>query len=152
MQPSILIFSSLFIFSLCLNSQYYQACSSDVENISIFSPSECRSYSSQGSYCCLLSYENKKEEYYFYVYVPVSSVKNNLTNVNNLNNSNNQLRNLFEPKKLCYGLSKDGYDNIGKVIDELKEESGVESLNIDCGNNRIIYNLYNMILILFIIF
>lgn len=148
MQTSILIFSSLFIFSLCLNQQYYKSCLSDVNNNDILSPSGCRKYDSQESYCCLLSYTNEKKEYDFFI-IPPTTYKNNITN---MNNTKNQLRYLSESQKLCYGLSQEGYDKINKVIEELKKESGVDELYIDCGNKHIKYYLYNIIILLFIIF
>ena len=68
------------------------------------------------------------------------------------NETKSNLRLLQEPQRYCYGLTKEGFDNIEDVIDELQDESGIDNLEIDCGYKRFKYNLMNFIIILMIIF
>ena len=80
--------------------------------------------------------------YYYYSY----KKKENETK------TKSKIRLLQEPQRYCYGLTKEGFDNIEDVIDELQDESGIDNLEIDCGYKRFKYNLMNFIIILMIIF
>jgi hypothetical protein len=65
-------------------------------------------------------------------------------------NKKDKLRSLGEPKGYCYGLSKEGYDNIKDVIKELKKETGIEELYIDCGAKRLKYYILNIFIIIIV--
>ncbi len=142
-----LLLLGLFYYTLSLNDNYYQKCLSGIDNIDIISVSECRKYDPDGGYCCYLHYENKKKA--VDIYVPPTydyKKKENKTSTN--------FRKLGEPLNYCYGLSKNGYDNINNVIDELKKESGVEELSINCNQIRLknsLLNIFGLLLILIII-
>ena len=139
----LLLLALLFYYSLSLNNNYYQECLSGTENIDIISVSKCRKYDANGGYCCYLSYENKKKQVDVYFPTYFQKKKENKTSI--------IPRILAESINLCYGLSKNGYDKIDDVIKELKEETGVAKLDIDCGQNRLKNRLLNIIGLLLIL-
>lgn len=126
----LLFLALLLCYALSLNQNYYQRCLSGIENIDIISVSQCRKYDDNGGYCCYLQYENEKIQNYIYFpsYYNYKKIGNKTSTT---------LRMLGEKNKICYGISKNGYDNINDVIKELKEETGVENLDIDCGQHRL---------------
>jgi hypothetical protein len=139
----ILIFLAIIIYSLCLTKNYYQECLSESENTIYPSTTECRLHDPEGGYCCYLHYEFSQNGYYYtYTYYYYYKKKENGTNI----------RSLQEPTKYCYGISKEGFDKIGDVIDELSDETGINNLKIDCGEQRLKYDLLNILILLFIFF
>lgn len=130
------ILLTVLIYCLCLTNKYYQKCTSTI----FFNPTsvnQCKEFSENGAYCCYLHYENPKIQEY--IYMPTYYEKKNKT------------RSLGEPKGYCYGLSKEGYDNIKTVIGELKDETGIEELYIDCRAKSPKYYLLNIFIIILIV-
>ena len=78
-----------------------------------------------------------------YIFLPISKKKENKISIIPLI--------LAESINLCYGLSKNGYDKIDDVIQELKEETEVAKLDINCGQNRLKNGLLNYIGLLLIL-
>ena len=137
----------LFYYSLCLTTNYYQECLPGTENIDIISVSECRKYDTYEGFCCYLQYENKKNSYN--VYIPNFNDYNYNYNYKTKENKTfKNRRKLVAPLKLCYGLSKDGYEKINDVIEELIKETGVEKLSINCRQNILKISLLNFIFLL----
>ena len=58
-----------------------------------------------------------------------------------------EMRQLSERENLCFGLSAEGYYNIDKVLDELKKETGIKEIKLNCFSRTL-----NISIILFIIF
>lgn len=139
----LIIFLICFIYILSLTSNYYKKCSSGVEYIDIVSVSSCRQYDNDGGYCCYLTYDNPKEKYDIPIYLPPY--------YRNKNENKTKLRTLQEPKYYCYGISKSGYDNIDDVIDELKDETGIPEMKIDCDGYGLKNSLLNLFYLLFIV-
>ena len=148
----LIAFINLNIF--CLTPNYHQERSDDLILVyyedRILSTEECRKHDSEGGYCCYLHYKIEDGNYHsdgyntYYYYYYYYKKKENETKSN--------LRLLQEPQRYCYGLTKEGFDNIEDVIDELQDESGIDKLEIDCGNKRFEYNLMNLIILLMIFF
>ena len=132
-----------FLYSYCLTNSFYKKCLSGIENINAISVSECRKYDPEGGYCCYVTYENPKKEADIFIYFPplYYSTKK----------ENQKKRSLQEPKQYCYGLSKEGYDNIDDVIDEISDEGGFTKLDIDCRKRWLKLNLINILVLLSII-
>ena len=130
----IFILLTVLIYSLCLTNNYYQKCSSDA-TFAPTSSNQCRQYDANGAYCCYLHYENPKDQHL--VIMPT------------FYNKKDKLRALGEPKSYCHGLSKEGYDNIKDVIKELKDETGIQELYIDCRAKRLNYYLLTILIIIF---
>ena len=119
----------LLVFSNCKTDVYYTKCKDGAPNGNNFATaSECKEYSTDNSHCCLLYYDVKDQNVQFSIF-----------------------RNLNERVNVCYGLTKDGYYNIDKVIKELKDESGVDNLQINCFSSNIKF-IYGFIVLLFLIF
>ena len=142
---------TLFISSLPLTKKYYMDCLPEADNIKFPNVTNCRSNDPEGGYCCYLHYRNPEKDssssyyttyYYYYVYY---KLKENKT----------KLRTLFEPLSYCFGISQEGYNDIGDVIDEISDESGIDDMDIDCGikglkNNFIVLtNVFLLFIILF---
>ena len=130
----IFIFLNVLIYSLCLTNNYYKECSGNV-TFSPASATQCRKFDTNGAFCCYLHYEIPKIQNV--IHIPTFYFKKNKT------------RALGEPKSYCYGITKEGFDNIKKVIDELKDESGMEQLYIDCGAKRLKNYLLSILFIIF---
>ena len=152
----LLILSIALANIISLTPNYYQECSDELILVDsekgILSTEECRKHDSEGGYCCYLHYKIEDGSYYsdgyttYYYYYYYYKKKENETK------TKSRIRLLQEPQRYCYGLTKEGFDNIEDVIDELQDESGIDNLEIDCGYKRFKYNLMNFIIILMIIF
>ena len=149
----LLILSIALANIISLTPNYYQECSDELILVDsekgILSTEECRKHDSEGGYCCYLHYKIEDGNYcsdgcntYYYYYS--YKKKENETKSN--------LRLLQEPQRYCYGLTKEGFDNIEDVIDELQDESGIDKLEIDCGNKQFKYNLMILIILLMFFF
>ena len=135
----ILIFLASLIYGLCLTKNYYKNCLAGTSYIDILSVNECRAYDPEGGYCCFLDYDNDKVN----IPVPVFlfyKKKENETNI----------RSLQEPQSYCYGISYEGYDNINDVIEELIEETGINQIRIDCGNQGLKFEVLKGVILLLI--
>jgi len=122
----ILILLASFIYALCLTKSYYKKCLAGTDYIDLLSANECREYDPEGGYCCFLNYDNDKIPVFLFF-----KKKENRTNT----------RSLQEPQRYCYGISFEGYDNINDVIEELKEETGINQIRVDCGKQGLKYEL-----------
>ena len=149
----LLILSIALANIISLTPNYYQECSDELILVDsekgILSTEECRKHDSEGGYCCYLHYIIEDGNYYSdgyntYYYYYYYKKKENETKSN--------LRLLQEPQRYCYGLTKEGFDNIEDVIDELQDESGIDKLEIDCGNKQFKYNLMILIILLMFFF
>ena len=129
----IFILLNVLISSFCLTSKYYEECTGNT-TFAPASANQCRQYDANGAFCCYLNYEILKTQNV--VVLPTFFFKKD------------KPRSLSEPKSYCFGITKEGFDNIKKVIDELKEESGMEKINIDCGTKRLKYYLLNILIII----
>ena len=136
----LLILSIALANIISLTPNYYQECSDELILVDsekgILSTEECRKHHPEGGYCCYLHYKIEDGNYcsdgcntYYYYY----SYKKKE------NETKSKLRLLQEPQRYCYGLTKEGFDNIEDVIDELQDESGIDNLEIDCGYKRFKY-------------
>lgn len=146
----LLIFITIFLYSSCLTKKYYKNCLDEVESVSFPSVDECAKFSSNDSFCCYLyseKYESSSQThtytvgyytytYYYYYY----DKKDNET----------KKRSLYDTQRFCYGISQKGFENIGDVIDELSEETGMENLRIDCGDKSLNYGLLKEFILLLI--
>ena len=101
----------VLIFSNCKTASYYTNCTEGAPSGNkLVLASECGKYnSSDDSYWCLLYYDLKDQNVQFSLF-----------------------RNLNERVNLCFGITKDGYYNIEKVKKELRSESGIDTLEINC--------------------
>ena len=122
----------LFLFlifitnALSLTNRYYTKCNYGAPSSGLITASDCREYSADNSYCCLLYYvSNPDVELNFYFKKSDSSKKEK------------KARRLSERTNLCFGLSKDGYYEIEDVIDELEDESGIDDININCSSRTL---------------
>ena len=150
----LLILSIALANIISLTPNYYQECSDELILVDsekgILSTEECRKHDSEGGYCCYLHYKIEDGNYYsdgyntYYYYYYYYKKKENETK--------SKLRLLQEPQRYCYGLTKEGFDNIEDVIDELQDESGIDKLEIDCGNKQFKYNLMILIILLMFFF
>ena len=127
------ILLTVIIYSICLTGKFYEKCSANI-TFNPTSANHCKEYSANGAYCCYLHYENPKVRQD--IYMPTYY------------NKKDKLRSLGEPKGYCYGLSKEGYDEIKNVIKELKKETGIDELYIDCRAKRLKYYLLNILIII----
>ena len=92
--------------------------------------SDCTNFSYNNSYCCLFFYDNKDESFSY---------------------SLSLFRNLNERVNFCFGISKDGYYHIDKVIKELKKDSGIETLKLNCSKEYLKFFLFYIIFIVILI-
>ena len=127
------ILLTVLIYSICLTGNYYEKCSSNI-SFNPTSANQCKEYSANGAYCCYLHYENPK-------------VRQDII-MPTYYNKKDKLCSLGEPKGYCYGISKEGYDKIKDVIKELKKETGIDELYIDCRAKRLKYYLLNILIII----
>ena len=152
----LLILSIALANIISLTPNYYQECSDELILVDsekgILSTEECRKHDSEGGYCCYLHYIIEDGSYYSDSYITYYYYYYSYKKKENETKTKSRIRLLQEPQRYCYGLTKEGFDNIEDVIDELQDESGIDNLEIDCGYKRFKYNLMNFIIILMIIF
>ena len=128
----ILVFFILFLFSNSITPEYYSECMSDapIGIDQFYMTSDCTNFSYNNSYCCLFFYDNKDESFSY---------------------SLSLFRNLNERVNFCFGISKDGYYHIDKVIKELKKDSGIETLKLNCSKEYLKFFLFYIIFIVILI-
>lgn len=151
----------LFIYTNCKTEKYYSQClegaaSYDNKKHYLY---ECKKYSDIDSYCCLLTFKIEDNEYNFdfggdddddddgdYEY------KKNYV-YKNISKHNNH-RYLKGKEYTCLGLSNEGYYHISDVIKEVKKESEIDNVEINCfSKNLDLISLYLLlILLLFFLF
>lgn len=118
----------VLVFSKSRTDAYYTKCLDGAPSgNNLIMASECKEYSDSNAHCCLLYYEIKDQNLEVHIF-----------------------RNLNERINLCFGLTKDGYYNIDKVKSELKEESGIETIEIKCFSSNIKF-MYGFILLLLLL-
>jgi hypothetical protein len=119
----------LVIYTNSRTESYYTTCQNGAPSGSnLVMASECTKYKRPNSYCCLLFYEVKDINVHFSIW-----------------------RRLNERVNLCYGLTEEGYNNIDKVKSELKSESEIVKIEINCfsSNIKFIYGFLILILLFF---
>ena len=138
----ILLLIILIIQIFSLTDKYYKNCNEGAPVSGFLTYSECQKYAASEAYCCLLYYITNRDVSTTIIF----KKKQNNTSIDKADEQK-EIRHLSERENLCFGLSAEGYYNIGDVIDELKKETGVEEIKINCFSRTL-----NMSIILFIIF
>ena len=138
----ILLLLILIIQIFAITDKYYKNCTAGAPNSGLLTYSHCQKYAAPEAYCCLM---------YFITNRDVSTTiffkkKENNTSIDK-EDEQKEIRNLAERENLCFGLSAEGYYNIGDVLSELKKETGLKELKINCFTRTL-----NISIILFIIF
>jgi hypothetical protein len=138
----ILLLIILIIQIFSLTDKYYKNCNEGAPVSGFLTYSECQKYAASEAYCCLLYYITNRDVSTTIIF----KKKQNNTSIDKADEQK-EIRHLSERENLCFGLSAEGYYNIGDVIDELKKETGVKEIKINCFSRTL-----NMSIILFIIF
>ena len=140
-----IIIVCLIICYNCYNYSYVSHCNDSffAENKENLSPEKCHLYDlieSSNVTCCYIKYGKiVSYTYYYYVYYKTK------------NQNHNHTRNLdanFEYSYSCIGLTREGYNNIKTLIEELKHDGKGDSIDIDCFSNylKIFTNLLLILL------
>ena len=140
---------SFILFLLLMNSiqttsdSYYSSCASGAPKSGLLTYSECQKYSYNETRCCLLYYVT-----YYSKDLNTYKYKNKIAE----SNSENKGRKLAERKNTCFGITKEGYDNIKDVIEEIEEENDIDDIHIDCSEMNLIFSSIFIILLLILLF
>ena len=126
----------LFFNIFCRTGKYYTSCQSGAPKSGFLTSSECSEYAQKGSYCCLL------------YYTVTADIKN--SNASNLF-KDTKGRILTERENYCFGLTKNGFDNIDDVIDELEDETEIDDIHIICTDSKYL-NFRALLFLLLILF
>ena len=111
----------------CINPLYISDCESKYldEKPSNLNTDKCHQYdpiNSVDGTCCYIKYGKIVSYTYTYYYYYKK----------NLNHTNRKLDANLDYYYSCIGLTKEGYDNIETVIDELLSEKAYDTINIYC--------------------
>jgi hypothetical protein len=124
---------------LSKTGNYYTDCVYGSPQSGLIAYSECQEYAVEDSHCCLLYFVTKeKPSYNFFSKKVVDAPKKEIFG-----------RKLESRWNFCFGLTKDGYNNIKDVIKELKNESGLDDININCFSKNLKLSAIIILLILF---
>jgi len=136
-----ILFLLLIISIQTITDSYYSTCASGAPKSGLLTYSECQKYSYNETRCCLLYYVT----YY-------SKDLNTYKYKNKIAEPNSKRRKLADRKNTCFGITKEGYDNIKDVIEEIEEENDIDDIHIDCSEMNLIFNSIFIILLLILLF
>ena len=154
----------LFIYTNCKTEKYYSQClegAASYDNKKHYL-GECKKYSYIDSYCCLLTFKIEDIEHnYDFDFGGDDDDDDNVDYDDYEYKKNYDYKNISKYNKhrylkgkeyTCFGLSKEGYYHISEVIKEVKKESEIDNVELDCfAKNLNLISLY-LLLILFLFF
>jgi len=133
-----ILIAILIAYSYSRTEEYYTNCLEGAPGYknNKLSVSQCKEYSPTGGHCCLITYKIKEDE----VNIPLN-MGNTFGGGDNYNNYNNAYKKgkrfLEEKEYVCYGITSKGYANIEEVKKEIKKETGVSGMDIDCSSDKL---------------